>query len=68
MIAERNQKRQEEFEAAQKARQAAQETEDQEAKAARIQRGLQALSLAPTEDTVANKRKNIYKNIRQNLD
>ena len=68
LIAERNQKRQEETEAAQKAREAAQETEDQEAKAARIQRGLQALSLAPADDAVADKRKNIYKNIRQNLD
>ena len=48
MIAERNAERAQETEAAEAARRAEAETEDQEAKAARIKRGLQALSLAPT--------------------
>jgi len=67
MIAERTAQRQQETEAAEAAKRAESQTEDQEAKAARIKRGLQALSLAPTEDANADKRKAIYKNIRQNL-
>jgi len=35
---------------------------------ARIQRGLQALSLAPTEDDKKDKRTAAYKNLRQQMD
>jgi len=67
LIAERNRTRQAEAERDEAARRAAAETEDQAAKAARIQRGLQALQLAPTDDAKADKRKEIYKNLRQQL-
>ena len=68
MIAERNRDRQAEIESAEKAKQAAAETEDQEAKMARIQRGLQALSLAPTDENKQDKRAAAYKNLRQKMD